>query len=260
MSEHSIPEQIQPVRFENEARYLLHDEREICRVLQSLIEKRILVSAYLAPRNRVLPTCLIGLSIENNLLSIDGSRDDATNASIEQSHHVTCVSLMDKIQIQFRLSDLVRTSIDGMAAFRAPIPDRLLRLQRRESHRLRVPVSEPLFCTQPGPPLPDGSEGPRIPLPVLDISADGACLQVTSRAEDFAPGKELQCQLHLPGAALLMVRLVVRGRFQSLAPNGTETWRAGCQFVALPQAAEAQIQRYIFRLERQRKARERGEA
>lgn len=260
MSEHSSPAQIQPVRFEDEARYLLHDEREIRRVLQSLIEKRILVSAYLAPRNRVLPTCLISLSIEDNLLSIDGSPDEATNVSVERADHVTCVSLIDRIPVQFRLSDVVRTSIDGLVAFRAPIPDRLLHLQRRDFHRLRVPVSEPLSCSQPGPPCPDGSEGPPIRLPVLDISAGGACLQVSNRPDDFAPGKELQCQLHLPGTKPLTLRLVVRGRFQSLAPNGCETWRAGCQFVALPQAAEAQIQRYIFRLERQRKARERGEA
>lgn len=260
MSEYSSPEQIQPVRFEDEARYLLHDQREIRRVLQSLIEKRILVSAYLAPRNRVLPTCLISLSIEDNLLSIDGSRDRSTNTSVEEAHHVTCVSLIDRIPVQFQLSGLVRTDVDGMAAFHAPIPDRLLHLQRRDFHRLRVPVSEPLSCSQPGPPRPDGSEGPRIRLPVLDISVGGACLQVSSRLDDFAPGEEVECQLHLPGAERLMVRLVVRGRFHSLAPNGSETWRAGCQFVALHQSVEAQIQRYIFRLERQRQARERGEA
>lgn len=258
MSEYSSPEQVQPVRFEDEARYLLHDEREIRRVLQSLIEKRILLSAYLAPRNQVLPTALISLSFEDRVLSIDGSRDEATNASVEQAHHVTCVSLIDRIPIQFRLSALVRTSIDGMVAFHAPIPECVLYLQRREFHRLRVPVSEPLSCSLP--PRVDGSEGPPITLPVLDISAGGVCVKVSSRPDDFAPGKELHCQLHLPGGDPLTLRMRVRDRFSSLAPNGTETWRAGCQFVALPQAVEAQIQRYIFRLERQRQARERGEA
>lgn len=79
MSEHSIPEQIQPVRFVEEARYLPHDGREIRQLPQSLIGKRILASAHHPPRNRVLPTCLIGLSIEDNLLSIDGSPDEAIN-------------------------------------------------------------------------------------------------------------------------------------------------------------------------------------
>lgn len=45
MSEHSSPEQIQPVRFVEEARYLLHDGREIRQVPQSPIESRILVNA-----------------------------------------------------------------------------------------------------------------------------------------------------------------------------------------------------------------------
>lgn len=79
MSEHSSPEQIQPVRFVEEARYLPHEGREIRPLPQSLIGKRIRASVRHPPRNRVLSTCLIGLSIEDNLLSIDGSPDQAIN-------------------------------------------------------------------------------------------------------------------------------------------------------------------------------------
>lgn len=66
MSEHSSPEQIQPVRSVEEARCLLHDGYGIRQVPQSLVEKRILVKACHPPRNRVLPaTCLASLSIDD---------------------------------------------------------------------------------------------------------------------------------------------------------------------------------------------------
>ncbi len=53
---------------------------------------------------------------------------------------------------------------------------------------------------------------------------------------------------------------MVKSLHSQLNQNGTESWRAGCQFTDLPRGADALIQRYIFRLERQRSARERGAA
>lgn len=63
MSEHSSPEQIQPVRSMEEARHLPHDGHGIGHVPQSLIEKRILVNACHPARNRVPPSSLASLPI-----------------------------------------------------------------------------------------------------------------------------------------------------------------------------------------------------
>lgn len=63
MSEHSGPEQIQPARSVEEARYLLHDGHGIGHVPRSLIEKRILGNACHPARNRVPPSSLASLPI-----------------------------------------------------------------------------------------------------------------------------------------------------------------------------------------------------
>jgi c-di-GMP-binding flagellar brake protein YcgR len=264
MSEHSEPdhgepEQIRPLRYEEDARYLLHDPREIARVLQSLADRRALVSAYLAPRNRVFPTSLVELSVEEEWLSIDGSRDQAVNALVEQCHHLTCVSMLDRIPIQFRLSELSRFESDGLAAFRTAIPDRLLYLQRREYHRCRVPVAEPLQCTVlPAPTAVRPAPSP-LALGVFDISVGGMCLSLPAQSDILGSG-EVEGTLQLPDGEPITLRFQVRSRFQPATHAACELVRAGCQFTSLPRGAETQIQRYIFRQDRQRKARERGEA
>lgn len=65
MSEYNSPEQIQPVRFVEEVRYLPHGGREIRQVPQSPIEQRILGSACRPPCKRVLSTCPTSLSIDD---------------------------------------------------------------------------------------------------------------------------------------------------------------------------------------------------
>jgi c-di-GMP-binding flagellar brake protein YcgR len=71
---------------------------------------------------------------------------------------------------------------------------------------------------------------------------------------------EFGCTLHLPGTAPIPLRLLVRNRFDPPSQNATQTARAGCEFRELPGGAENHIQRYISKIDRRRKARERGEA
>ncbi|HLM54395.1 MAG TPA: flagellar brake protein [Pseudoxanthomonas sp.] len=265
MSEHSEPdhgeqEQPRPLRDEEDARYLLHDRREIARVLQSLIERRALVSAYLAPRNRVFPTSLVAVSVQEETLSIDGSRDPAINALVQHCRHLTCVSMLDRIPIQFRLSGLSRFDADGLATFRTALPDRLLYLQRRDYHRCRVPVVEPLWCSVATAPAPGRPAPGPVQLGVFDISVGGMCLSLPTPCDSLGDG-EIQGVLQLPDSEPIALRFVVRSRcFQPVTHHARELVRAGCQFTSLPRGAEAQLQRYIFRQDRQRKARERGEA
>jgi flagellar brake protein len=257
MSEDSGSGRVEPVRYDEEEKYLLRRPREIHQVLQSLLDRHALISAYPALRNHGYPTALLALDEDGRHLLIDGNMQEAINRIIEQAHHLTCVAQLDRIHIQFRLAPLSRMIIDGQTAFRAPLPEQLLRLQRREFYRLQVPVAQPLTCELPIP-RGDGEVEP-LPLRVLDISAGGVALAVPADQPQFRPFREYEdCVLHLPDAAPIAVRLMIRSLFRQINQNGRESWRAGCQFTALPRGAEVLIQRYIFRLERQRNARERG--
>ncbi len=249
----------EPVRYEEEEKYLVHGEHGIRQLLQGLIDKRSLLSACALPRNHVFPTSIVELLEDEDALLIDGSASETINRSIEEASYVVCVARLDCIHIQFRLQQLVRVLAGGQVAFRAPLPESVLRLQRREFYRLQVPVTQPLECSIPQP-LPDGgTDWQRFR--VLDISGGGIALAVQGEDGLLRPYREFTgCLLHLPDGGPLNFRLMVKSLHSQRNQNGVEHWRAGCQFTDLPRGADALIQRYIFRLERQRSARERGAA
>ncbi|TWH98883.1 c-di-GMP-binding flagellar brake protein YcgR [Luteimonas cucumeris] len=241
---------------EDEGRYLLRGRQDIRQALQWLVDSKALVSASLSPGNRTFPTAVLRVADDDTLL-IDGSADDSVNRSILQAHHLTCVAQPDRIRMQFQLHGLAALDIDGQVAFRAALPERLMKLQRRELYRLKVPVSQPLKCTVTVPEA-DG-EDRVLQLRVIDISCGGVSLALPATLGEASLPRELDdCLLHLPEADGIAIGLRVRSLSRQLQPNGTETTRAGCQFSHLPRGADAVIQRYIFRMDRQRSARERG--
>jgi c-di-GMP-binding flagellar brake protein YcgR len=248
-----------PVRYEEEEKYLVHGVHEIRQILQALIDRRALVTANAMPRNHAFPTSLISVDEDEDMVMIDGSANEAINRNVEEASHLTCVSRLDRVHVQFRLQSLQRMQVDGQTTFRAPLPESVLRLQRREFYRLQVPVTQAIDCSIPQH-HPDG-ETTYQHYRVLDISGGGVALAVQAENPTLRPYKEFpDCLLHLPETGALSVRLMVKSLHRQLNQNGTESWRAGCQFTQLPRGADALIQRYIFRLERQRSARERGAA
>lgn len=62
----------------------------------------------------------------------------------------------------------------------------------------------------------------------------------------------------MPEGEPLSVRLPVRDLFDIKQPNGARTRRAGCQFVDLSNSVMARLQRYLFKLERERHAQDAG--
>ncbi|MBB3274592.1 MULTISPECIES: flagellar brake protein [Pseudoxanthomonas] len=247
----------EPVRYDEEEKYLLRHPRDIRQVLQALIDRRALISAHLVPRGHVFPTALIELAADEGSLLFDGSISETINRAVEEAAQIICVSQLDRVHVQFPLTDCERLRVDGQTAFRAPLPERVLRLQRREFYRLQVPVSYPVRCLIP---FAAGEEEPQwVEMRVLDISGGGLAVEVPPERPEFRPFREYtDCRLLLPDGEPLQVRLMVKNLFRQSRPNGREIWRAGCQFTDLPRGGDAQIQRYIFRMERQRSARERG--
>ncbi|HEV7270403.1 flagellar brake protein [Pseudoxanthomonas sp.] len=259
MTESSDAPLADPVGYDEEEKYLVHGVPAVRQILQSLIDKRALVSGCAMPRNHTFPTSVIEVLDDEEGVLIDGSASEAVNRSIEDASHVTCVSRLDRIHVQFKLYDLRRVQQDGQVAFHASLPDSILRLQRREFYRLQVPVTQPMDCAI-AERQPDGETTYR-KYRVLDISGGGIALAVQAEEPTLKPYKEFPGSLlHLPDSGPLCVRLMVKSLHRQLNQNGSESWRAGCQFTDMPRGGDALIQRYIFRLERQRSARERGAA
>lgn len=238
-------------------KYLLRGSREIRQILQGLIDGHALVTAQLSPGQQSFLTALIALPDDGSSVLVDASADEHINQRVSNSEKLICMTQLDKIRIQFELQTPAATNHDGHPAFRAAVPDQLFRLQRREFYRLQTPVTHAVSCRIPIPQ----ADGKKISLEtrVIDISAGGVAVVVPPDNVPFSADMEfIDCQLQLPELGTIAVRLRVRNIFRLTNRNGIQMLRAGCEFVDLPRSADNAIQRYIFKVERERSARERG--
>lgn len=235
------------------AEYELHDPREIERIMQTLIERSNLVRAYIDDRTSFL-TVLLGLGPDRRSVVLDLSPDVAINERAQRGSGLVCVTRLDGVKIQFPLHPVTQASFRDHPALMAPLPERMLRLQRREFFRVPAPQMEPLICT-----ILDRQADGRIhsiTVRVLDLSGGGVAVVVPPDEIRFRPGDEFErSTLALPDGEPIPVRLCVRNLFVVEKENGQRLKRAGCQFVGLSNAASARIQRYLFKLERDYRAR-----
>ncbi|AWI75219.1 MAG: flagellar brake protein [Azoarcus sp.] len=257
MSTDNAHTRVELVRSDEEEKYLLQSPREIRQLLTSLVTGRALVSAQLTPGNQSFLTAVLGLADDDTALLLDGSTDESINTRIEQAAQITCITQLHNIRIQFQVENPARIQVDGRPAFRALLPDSVLRLQRREFYRLQTPVTQSVICELP---IAGGTGGGMpVEVRIIDISSGGIAIAVPPSDFVFEPHMEFPgCTLRLPEAEPIRTRLVVRNLFRLVNRNGIEMQRAGCEFLDLPRNADSIIQRYILKIERTRNARERG--
>ncbi|WP_301102927.1 flagellar brake protein [Propionivibrio sp.] len=252
-----------PAAFELErpndySKFLLYSKSEILAVLRALIQKGSMVTVHFDRGNSFLLTSIIALSTDNREFFLDMGSDDEMNRRALLTNKLIFTTIIDKVKVQFSLNKVSQTQHDGRLAFLASVPETLLRLQRREYFRLPTPVVNPLKLNTIVK-CPDDSTL-RLDLSLMDISGGGVGLIVPpDQAGLFQRGDILdECKIMLPDEGLLIVSLCVRNQFDVTTRSGSRFFRVGCEFLNLSASRLTLVQRYITRIERERKARLNG--
>lgn len=259
-TEVQAPPEPHPPRFELEqsdeySKYLLYSKSEIVFVIRTLIQKGALLTVYFDHGQSFLLTSLLALTSDNNEIIFDLGSNAEMNKKALQADKLIFITMIDKVKVQFSLGQLLPTQHEGRPAFRGVLPETLLRLQRREYFRLSTPIATPLKCTMPMKRV-DGSSL-SLEMPLLDISGGGVGLMASQdQAPLFVPDNIFtDCKISLPDEGLLVCTLRIRNTFDVSTKSGSRYLRVGGEFVDLPGPRLTMIQRYITRIERERKAR-----
>lgn len=92
---------------------------------------------------------------------------------------------------------------------------------------------------------------------VVDVSVGGVGLTYPSGEADIVLGQVIHgCRLLIPEVGEFIVSLKVRNQVELVQPNQKRVWRLGCEFIELPSVIERELQRYIFKIERESHAME----
>lgn len=239
------------LKTDDHAKYELHAPMEIRQILRGLIAKRAMMTAFIGDSDRSFLTTLLGLSPNEDNLVLDLSNDEEMNRAAETATNLVCITQLDSIKIQFTIAPPRRMRFEGRPGLVSPLPELLIRLQRREYFRLAAPAAHALSCIIPiaDPAGQITSYTARI----LDISGGGIAIVVPPKGVTFEPDQVYaDCRLTLPEFGTVSVNLKVRNLFRLTNRQGITMLRAGCEFVGTPESVAAVISRYILKVERGR--------
>jgi len=240
----------------DQSKYLIHSRLEIAMILATLCKEGSMVTAYFGGGNDFILTSIAAVKREQNLVFVDYGADDAANQRALQARKITFVAAHEHIKIQFVAEALRQTRFGGRDAFSMALPATLLRLQRRDYFRIATRLTRPLMCVI-APQAATANE--RVEVAIVDISCGGIAVIDSSVPAGIETGVCFRgCRILLPELGEVTTDLAVRSVFEIALRSGAKHRRAGCQFVEMRERDRALIQRYINRLERERKDRAGG--
>ncbi|MDR0777720.1 MAG: flagellar brake protein [Azonexus sp.] len=235
------------------AQFLLVNPPEILFYLNLLARRRCLFTAYIDDGRRFFLTSIVAVDEAAGQFFLDPSNLGESQVDPAAARQITLLTNLDRVKIQLRLSALRPASYHGQPVLAAALPTRLLRLQRREFFRLESAAETPIIC-QVAATAGDGQLH-TLDLNLSDISGGGACLITAPENAGLFPRGALfqHCRLEIPDEGVIQVNLRVCKAFDFSTQDGQRHLRIGCEFINLSGARQTFIERYIVRIERERK-------
>jgi c-di-GMP-binding flagellar brake protein YcgR len=240
------------------SQYLLSNSRDVIFFINLLTKRQSVVTAYLDDGQKFFLTTLVAIDEKAGTVLLDPPQISENDPQPTSAKQLTLVASQDKVKIQFRLAGVREFLHQGQTLLAAPIPSAILRLQRREYFRLEPPTSKPLYCKVAAS---NAMEKVRIfELQLSNISGGGLSLVGPIEIADYFSREAIfkDCRLDIPGEGVILVNLRVRKTIEISPQSGLHSLRIGCEYIGLPSSRLAMIERYITRIERERKARDSG--
>jgi c-di-GMP-binding flagellar brake protein YcgR len=226
-------------------------KKEIVYILRAVMGNTELVSAYFNHGESFILTSIIDIDPDEELVFLDLGANEEANEKILDSEKIIFVTAHDKIKVQFVSNWIEKVRLEGQDVFRIELPKSLINLQRREYYRVTTPISNPLKCVV----LMEDKR--KVEMTVADISIGGVGVVLPPADAVVEPGMVFNgCNLVLPEIGNIVATMEIRNVFEVTLRNGLKTKRAGCQFINLSANMQSMIQRYIIKVERERRAME----
>jgi len=240
---------------DDDSNYHVHSKLEIASILRDVMTGKSLVSAYFDAANASLLTAILAVDAAADRLLLDCGPDPQINERLLRADRLVCVTSLDRVKIQFVTGTPRRIRHEGREAFQLPLPERLLRLQRREYFRLSTPIASPLKCAI----TPAGNDtGATHSLHIADISGGGFAASAETELPALEPLSRFHAVITLPEGDVLRVDVELRNTFEITLANGRRLRRYGWKFLVLPERARIVLERYVMQQQRLLKTRSRS--
>ena len=233
-------------------KYLLHSRYEIIALLRDVIASRTLVTITFNRGRDTIITSLLQVNPDFEELIFDCGSHVEANRNLLNSQSVVVTAFIDRVKIEFSAPRVEATDFQQTPALRIRVPQSILRFQRREYYRLSPPVSDSLECAVSG--MLD-NRNLSSTVRVIDISCGGVCLLIDPAMYSIVVGQTFdRCHIELPEGGTVVTAITIRSISEDDRAD-LKGRRCGCQFINIPGTMQNMIQRYITKIERDRRAR-----
>ena len=163
---------------------------------------------------------------------------------------VVAVAYLDNIQLQFSLHGLVLVHGATDTTLQTGWPETVLRLQRRDSYRVRLNEQLAPNLSFRHPSIPDMA----LTLRLLDLSTGGCALLLPGNVPELQPGSSIHgVSVELDALTRFEGRLLLHHVSAFDGDHGPR--RLGCSWDDLSPAAERALQRYILQTQKRQRLR-----
>lgn len=233
---------------DDDEKYRIYSETGILSILRAMMRNNSLVTCEFGHSGSHILTTVIDIDAEEGEMVLDYGVDELVNQEALKANQLSAVAFPDHVKIQFVCEGIEKIQFEGHAAFLTRIPGTLLRVQRREFYRVETPRAVPIKCVIP---LLQGHTPASVEVILHDISCGGmAVIDAQSRLEFETGAIHRDCRVTLPEIGTAKINLQVQ--HVSEIPHG-KGQRARCAYIDPQESVLSMIQRYINKLELERK-------
>jgi c-di-GMP-binding flagellar brake protein YcgR len=200
-------------------------------------------AAYFDDDKSFIHTSLLAVTTLPARLVFEQGPDAALNAKLLAADKLTFVTSHEYVPVQFSCRAPALIRFNGIDAFRAALPQRVLRLQRRGYYRL---PGEPTHALLKCELVPDNDENRLVQAAVFDLSCGGLAAAARSSAPVLARGSTHGCRLELPGVGTIGGQVTVRAVSDIVLPSGLPGRRYGLEFAGLAAKELSLVESYIL--------------
>jgi flagellar brake protein len=229
--------------------YWLQSSVEIAYALNELRKSGAMLSAQLDGSNIGFVTNILQVDTDEGVIYLDAPPLHTQQDLLSRRGSLVLRNSSNGVRVEFELEGFSTAVVENAPALCAPIPRRILKVQRRSYFRVVTPAFKAISCSI------QISESVRFSCRVLDLGLGGMALWSRESDPELEEGKTYdKCRIEFPDTNPLDIRLVVRHASEVRVAGKPTTRRYGCEFVELRSAQETLIQRMVLQLERERRA------
>ena len=234
----------------DEEQFIVQNQKQIIQILNELAKHHEMLKISFSH-----DTCLtnvISVDSHNHVVYLDIGIDDAFNDRLLASHHVV-FSKDDGVRLKWTSEQVTLVTLKDGKAIKIALPQKLMRLQRREFFRLATPIVNPVPCIIPIPNEENPDEDRILALTLVDVSLGGVgVITADPLDESFVIGASFdKCRINFPEIGETSLTLQVRNINQVTMKDGAAKYRVGLQFISPSRGNEGLINKYTYNLERQ---------